>query len=79
MNSEDLFKEFEERRGYSMKEYLPATMGYVVESTQITTKFLRDLRQTMDDVFIDNFFKTYETRNGRRGLYRRSRRRSVTD
>tara|TARA_R110002051_G_scaffold95649_1_gene165592 strand:- start:18798 stop:22256 length:3459 start_codon:yes stop_codon:yes gene_type:complete len=61
MNSEDLFKEFEERRGYSMKEYLPATMGYVVESTQITTKFLRDLRQTMDDVFIDNFFKHFAT------------------
>jgi hypothetical protein len=59
MNSEDLFKEFETRRGYSMKTYLPATMGYVVESKRTTTKFLRDLRQTMDDVFIDNFFKHF--------------------
>lgn len=59
INSEDLFKEFETRRGYSMKNYLPATMGYVLESTQTTTKFLRDLRQTMDDVFIDNFFKHF--------------------
>jgi len=61
MNSEDLFKEFKNRRGYSMKNYLPATMGYVVESTEITTKFLRDLRQTMDDIFIDNFFKHFAT------------------
>lgn len=59
MNSEDLFKEFENRRGYSMKTYLPATMGYIVESKETTTRFLRDLRQTMDDVFIDNFFKHF--------------------
>ncbi|WP_282135196.1 glycosyl hydrolase [Seonamhaeicola maritimus] len=56
MNSEDMFTEFEKRRGYSMKTYLPATMGYIVESPEITTKFLRDLRHTMDEVFIDNFF-----------------------
>lgn len=61
INSEDMFKEFEQRRGYSMKTYLPATMGYIVESTATTTKFLRDLRQTMDEVFIDNFFKHFAT------------------
>jgi len=61
INSEDMFQEFEQRRGYSMKTYLPATMGYIVESKQTTTKFLRDLRQTMDDVFIDNFFKHFAT------------------
>ncbi|WP_228530264.1 glycosyl hydrolase [Tamlana sp. I1] len=61
MNSEDMFKEFEQRRGYSMKTYLPATMGYIVESPEITTKFLRDLRHTMDDVFIENFFKHFAT------------------
>ena len=61
INSEDMFKEFEQRRGYSMKTYLPATMGYIVENTATTTKFLRDLRQTMDEVFIDNFFKHFAT------------------
>ncbi|WP_282122023.1 glycosyl hydrolase [Algibacter mikhailovii] len=59
MDSEDMFKEFENRRGYSMKTYLPATMGYIVESPAVTTKFLRDLRHTMDEVFIDNFFKHF--------------------
>ena len=61
INSEDMFKEFENRRGYSMKSYLPATMGYIVESPEITTKFLRDLRHTMDEVYIDNFFKHFAT------------------
>ncbi|WP_298551417.1 glycosyl hydrolase [uncultured Algibacter sp.] len=61
MNSEDMFAEFESRRGYSMKTYLPATMGYIVQSPEITTKFLRDLRHTMDEVFIDNFFKHFAT------------------
>ena len=61
MNSEDLFQEFEERRGYSMKTYLPATKGYIVDSPEVTTKFLRDLRHTMDEVFIDNFFKHFAT------------------
>ncbi|NRD23063.1 hypothetical protein HNV10_07415 [Winogradskyella litoriviva] len=61
MNSEDMFTEFENRRGYSMKTYLPATMGYIVDSPEVTTKFLRDLRHTMDEVFIDNFFKHFAT------------------
>ncbi|MGB5417486.1 glycosyl hydrolase [Algibacter sp.] len=61
MNSEDMFTEFETRRGYSMKTYLPATMGYIVDSPEVTTKFLRDLRHTMDEVFIDNFFKHFAT------------------
>jgi hypothetical protein len=61
MHPEHLFNEFEQRRGYSMKPYLPATMGYIVESPEVSTKFLRDLRQTMDDVFINNFFKHFAT------------------
>ena len=61
MNSDDMFIEFESRRGYSMKPYLLATMGYIIESPEVTTKFLRDLRHTMDEVFIDNFFKHFAT------------------
>lgn len=61
MHAEDMFAEFEKRRGYSMKTYLPATLGYIVESPEITTKFLRDLRHTMDELFIDNFFSHFAT------------------
>lgn len=61
INSQDMFKEFKSRRGYSMKKYLPATLGYVVNDAKTTSKFLRDLRHTMDEVFIDNFFKHFAT------------------
>ncbi|ANW95855.1 hypothetical protein AXE80_05980 [Wenyingzhuangia fucanilytica] len=61
MNSDDMFKEFKQRRGYDLDKYLPATMGYIVDSPEITTKFLRDLRQTMDDLFIENFFEHFAT------------------
>ena len=61
MNSEDMFVKFENRRGYSMKPYLPATMGYIVENPKVTIKFLRDLRHTMDEVYIDNFFTHFAT------------------
>ena len=61
MNSEDFFKEFESRRDYSMKSFLPATLGYIIDSPSTTTKFLRDLRHTMDDVYVDNFFSHFAT------------------
>ncbi|WP_139958314.1 glycosyl hydrolase [Flavicella sediminum] len=61
MNSNAMFQEFKQRRGYDLKKYLPATMGYIVDSPEITTKFLRDLRQTMDDLFIENFFQHFAT------------------
>ncbi len=61
MNADDMFKEFEQHRGYGMKPYLPATMGYILKSPEVSTKFLRDLRQTMDEVYIDNFFAHFAT------------------
>lgn len=61
MDSENLFNEFKQRRGYDMQMYLPATIGYIVKSPEVTTKFLRDLRQTMDDLFIENFFEHFAT------------------
>ena len=61
MHSEDMFREFEARRGYPLKSFLPATMGYIVESPEVTTKFLRDLRHTMDELYVENFFSHFAT------------------
>lgn len=61
INAEDMFIEFEKRRGYSMKPYLAATVGYIIDSQENTHRFLRDLRHTMDEVFIDNFFDHFAT------------------
>lgn len=43
INSEDMFTEFKTRRGCSIKRYLPATMGFLVDDVAITNNFLRDL------------------------------------
>lgn len=61
MRSADMFREFQQRRGYTLKPFLPATMGYIVDSPEVTTKFLRDLRQTMDELYIENFFEHFAT------------------
>ena len=61
MKSNRLSDEFAKRRGYDMTPYLPAMMGYVVDSVQTSNKFLRDLRETMDDLFVENFFDHFRT------------------
>lgn len=61
MKKERLAKEFLKRRGYNMMPYLPATLGYVVDSVEHSNKFLRDLRQTMDDLYVENFFDHFRT------------------
>ena len=47
-------EEFERRRGYDPLRYLPAVTGRVVESLEITERFLWDLRQTSQELIIEN-------------------------
>lgn len=61
IDDEGMLEEFKTRRGYDMSPYLPATMGYIIESPEVTSKFLRDLRQTTDDVIVENFFEHFAT------------------
>lgn len=61
MHSQRYFDEFKQRRGYDMKPYLPVTMGYVVDSVETSEKFLRDVRHTNDDLYVENFFQHFRT------------------
>jgi hypothetical protein len=61
VHSETLFEEFKQRRGYDMRPFMPAMMGYVIRDQSYTEKFLRDLRETMDDLFVQNFFAHFRT------------------
>lgn len=61
MKQERLSQEFKKRRGYDMTSYLPATLGYIVDSVEVSNKFLRDLRETMDDLYVENFFEHFRT------------------
>ncbi|MGJ8678891.1 glycosyl hydrolase [Paraglaciecola sp.] len=61
IKSDQLPVEFKQRRGYDMLPYMPATLGYVVDSVESSNKFLRDLRETMDDLYVENFFDHFRT------------------
>ncbi len=61
VKSQGMFDEFKRRRGYDLRPFLPAVMGYVVADPLETEKFLRDWRQTMDDLYVENFFGHFTT------------------
>ncbi|MGD0536618.1 MAG: glycosyl hydrolase [Verrucomicrobiota bacterium] len=46
--------EFLRRRGYDPLRYLPAVTGRVVESLEVSERFLWDLRQTAQELVIEN-------------------------
>ena len=51
----DLFREFQERRGYNLFPWLPALTGEVLRSTEETERFLFDWRQTLGELFAENY------------------------
>ncbi len=48
-------EEFQRRRGYDPLPYLPAMTGRVVDSVEVTERFLYDVRQTISDLICDNY------------------------
>jgi len=51
-----LAAEFEKRRGYSLYPYLPVLTGRVVESIDVSERFLWDFRRTIADCIYANFY-----------------------
>ena len=49
-------KEFRQLRGYDLKGYLPTLTGRVVDSTDVSERFLWDYRRTISDLFTANYF-----------------------
>jgi hypothetical protein len=47
-------EEFRRRRGYDPLPYLPAITGRIVESLEISERFLWDLRQTAQELVVEN-------------------------
>lgn len=45
---------FKQHRGYDPTPYLPAMSGMIVDSTQVSERFLWDLRQTAQELVIEN-------------------------
>ncbi|WP_106831647.1 glycosyl hydrolase [Parabacteroides pacaensis] len=60
--------DFERTTGYSLRKWLPAVFGYVVEDQETTTRFLRDWRATIGDLFSRNFYENMSRLAKERGL-----------
>lgn len=51
--TDELLKQFEARRGYSAVPYLPVLTGRVVESADVSDRFLWDFRRTIADLLAE--------------------------
>ena len=54
--TDDMAAEFRRRRGYDPTPYLPALSGRVVESAEVSDRFLWDFRRTVADLIAENHF-----------------------
>ncbi|MCX6903159.1 MAG: glycosyl hydrolase [Verrucomicrobia bacterium] len=48
-------EEFQQRRGYDLMPYLPVFTGRVVESLEVSERFLWDVRRTVSELVIENY------------------------
>jgi hypothetical protein len=55
-------QEFAKRRGYDLRKYLPAMTGRVVESREVSERFLWDIRRTCADLMGDNYYGRFAER-----------------
>ena len=51
-------EEFQKRRGYELRPWLPVIAGRIVNSREASNKFLADFRRTMADCVADNHYGT---------------------
>ncbi|HOX57617.1 MAG TPA: glycosyl hydrolase [Candidatus Paceibacterota bacterium] len=60
--------EFRRRRGYDPARYLPAVTGRVVDSLEVTERFLWDVRQTAQELVIQNHAERLKELGRRHGF-----------
>ena len=54
--TDDMPEKFRRLRGYEIRPWLPAMTGYTVGTPSETERFLSDLRQTVSDLFISEYY-----------------------
>jgi hypothetical protein len=57
--SRDFREEFKQRRGYDLLPYLPALARRIVDSRDVTNRFLFDVRWTIGDLMAERFWIPY--------------------
>jgi len=66
--TDEMISEFQNRRGYDPTPYLPVLTGRIVESAEVSDRFLWDFRRTLADMYADNHYGTLTKLLARRGV-----------
>ena len=61
-------EEFRKRRGYDLYRYFPVYTGRIVDSVEISERFLWDLRQTISDLLVENYAGHFRELARKKGL-----------
>jgi hypothetical protein len=64
----DFRAEFQRLRGYDPMPLLPVMSGRILDSVEVSERFLWDVRQTVNDLIRDNYFGHFRTLAHRHGL-----------
>ena len=67
--TDEMIEEFHRRRGYDPTPYLPVLAGRVVESADVSDRFLWDFRRTLADMFADDFYGTMDGELKQKGMH----------
>lgn len=67
-----MFEDFQNLRGYDLHTWLPALVGYVIDSPLNTDKFLFDYRKTLGELVIRNHYNLLTDLLAERGMGRYS-------
>ena len=62
-------QEFQARRGYDPVPFLPTFAGHVVDSPDVTERFLWDVRRTVADLFAEDYYGHFADLCHRHGLH----------
>lgn len=66
--TKNMQEEFRKRRGYDPNPYLAAMAGEIVESVEITDRFLNDVRRTVADCVADAHYSVWAERAHEKGV-----------
>ncbi|HAK95387.1 MAG TPA: hypothetical protein DCM87_10375 [Planctomycetes bacterium] len=61
-------EEFQARRGYALPPFLPVMTGRVVDSLEVSERFLWDLRRTISELVVENYAGHLRTLAQRHGM-----------
>ena len=61
-------QEFNKRKGYALRSWIPAIFGYVIDNPETTSRFLRDWRSVIGDLFANKFYRRMAELGHEQGL-----------